>query len=84
MQPEIRYEPALRQHVGHTAASSRRQHPRYISGALPRYRNIVFGAANALICVIEFRQYIILFVHYPPYELVTEGLLRALQILKPH
>jgi hypothetical protein len=28
------------------------------------------------------RQYIILFVQYPLYELVTEGLLRALHILK--
>jgi hypothetical protein len=28
------------------------------------------------------RQYIILCVQYPLYELVTEGLLRALQILK--
>jgi Dolichyl-phosphate-mannose-protein mannosyltransferase len=49
---------------------------------LSRYRNIVFGAAIALICVLELRQYIILFVDYPLYELVTEGLLRALHILK--
>jgi 4-amino-4-deoxy-L-arabinose transferase-like glycosyltransferase len=51
---------------------------------LPRCRSIVFGVAVALICAIELRQYIILFVQFPLYELVTEGLLRALQILKPH
>jgi hypothetical protein len=49
---------------------------------LTRYRTIFFGAAIALICVIEMRQYIILFVQYPLYELVSEGLLRALRILK--
>jgi hypothetical protein len=49
---------------------------------LARSRNIVFGGAIALICAVEFRQYIILFVQYPLYELVTEGLLRALHILK--
>ena len=51
---------------------------------LQRYRRIVFGVAVALICAIELRQYIILFVQFPLYELVPEGLLRALQILKPH
>ena len=50
--------------------------------ALPRYRNVTFGVAIALICVLELRQYIILFVQYPLYELVSEGLLRALHILK--
>jgi 4-amino-4-deoxy-L-arabinose transferase-like glycosyltransferase len=49
---------------------------------LSRYRNIVFGVAIALICVLELRQYIILSVNYPLYELVTENLLRALHILK--
>jgi 4-amino-4-deoxy-L-arabinose transferase-like glycosyltransferase len=47
-----------------------------------RYRNVLFGVAIASICVVEFRQYLILFVHYPLYELVSEGLLRALHILK--
>jgi 4-amino-4-deoxy-L-arabinose transferase-like glycosyltransferase len=51
---------------------------------LQRYRSLVFGVAVALICAIELRQYIILFVQFPLYELVTEGLLRALHILKPH
>ena len=42
-----------------------------------------FGEEEGL-CAIELRQYIILFVQFPLYELVPEGLLRALQILKPH
>jgi len=49
---------------------------------LRRYRNIVLGIGVALICAIEIRQYIILFVNFPLYELVSEGLLRALHILK--
>jgi 4-amino-4-deoxy-L-arabinose transferase-like glycosyltransferase len=49
---------------------------------LQRYRTLILGGAVAVICAVEMRQYIILFVQYPLYELVTEGLLRALQILK--
>ena len=49
---------------------------------LTRYRNLIFGLAIAVICALEFRQYIILFVDFPLYELVSEGLLRALHILK--
>ena len=51
---------------------------------LRRYRSIVLGIAAALICAIELRQYIILAVQFPLYELVPEGLLRALHILKSH
>jgi hypothetical protein len=47
-----------------------------------RYRNVVVVAAVAVLCVFELRQYIILCVQYPLYELVPEGLLRALHILK--
>jgi hypothetical protein len=47
-----------------------------------RYRNVLFAASIVLISALEFRQYLILFVHYPLYELVSEGLLRALHILK--
>jgi hypothetical protein len=36
----------------------------------------------ALLCVIDLRQYYIFFVQHDLYELVTAGLLRALQILK--
>jgi 4-amino-4-deoxy-L-arabinose transferase-like glycosyltransferase len=49
---------------------------------LQRWRNILLGVAVALICVVEMRQYIIFFVQFPLYELVSEGLLRALHILK--
>jgi 4-amino-4-deoxy-L-arabinose transferase-like glycosyltransferase len=47
-----------------------------------RHRHILLGVVVVLICAIELRQYYILAVQYPLYELVSEGLLRALQILK--
>src|SRR5207253_8369561 len=46
---------------------------------LGRRRNIVIGVAITLLCFVEMRQYIILFVQFPLYELVSEGLLRALK-----
>ncbi len=49
---------------------------------LGRYRNIVLGVAVILICAIELRQYCILAVQYPLYELITDHLVRALHILK--
>ena len=56
----------------------------YISSSLGRYRMAVFCGGVGLLCALELRQYVILFVHYPLYELVSEGLLRALKILKVH
>jgi hypothetical protein len=53
-----------------------------LTAPLRRFRNIVLVAAVALICAIELRQYIVLAVQFPLYELVSEGLLRALRILK--
>ena len=50
--------------------------------AMGRYRNALVAAITVLLCAYELRQYLVLFVHYPAYELVTEGLLRALHILK--
>ena len=47
-----------------------------------RYHNILLGVAVAAICAVELRQYIVLAVQFPLYELVSEGLLRALRILK--
>jgi hypothetical protein len=47
-----------------------------------RRSGLVFTLAIALICAVEMRQYLILFVQFPLYELVSEGLLRALHILK--
>jgi 4-amino-4-deoxy-L-arabinose transferase-like glycosyltransferase len=54
----------------------------FFCARLTRYRTLVLGAAVALICAVELRQYFILFVQFPLYELVPEGLLRALHILK--
>jgi len=51
---------------------------------LSRYRSLIFGLAVALIAVFEFRQYVILAVRYPLYELITHDLLQALHILKTH
>jgi 4-amino-4-deoxy-L-arabinose transferase-like glycosyltransferase len=49
---------------------------------LRRYRTMVLAGAVVLVCAVELRQYLILFVQFPLYELVSEGLLRALKILK--
>jgi hypothetical protein len=38
--------------------------------------------AVALLCFVDLRQYHIFFVQHDLYELVTGGLLRAVQILK--
>ena len=47
-----------------------------------RHRHILLGVAVVLICAIELRQYYILAVQYPLYELFTDHLVRALHILK--
>ena len=47
-----------------------------------RQRVVLITAVVAAICALELRQYIILAVDFPLYELVSEGLLRALNILK--
>jgi hypothetical protein len=52
------------------------------AGRIYRYRILIFSSAILLLCASELRQYIILFVRFPLYELVPEGLLRALHILK--
>lgn len=49
---------------------------------LGRYKNIALGAAVTLIAMVELRQYYILAVQYPLYELITRDLLQALHILK--
>ena len=49
---------------------------------LKKWRQLAFIGAVLLICAIEFRQYVVLFVDFPLYELVTEGLFRALHIVK--
>jgi 4-amino-4-deoxy-L-arabinose transferase-like glycosyltransferase len=47
-----------------------------------RYRVVALSAFVLLLCAVELHQCLILFVQYPLYELVSEGLLRALHILK--
>jgi 4-amino-4-deoxy-L-arabinose transferase-like glycosyltransferase len=47
-----------------------------------RRRDLVIVAAVLVLCAIDLRQYYIFFVQHDLYELVTAGLLRALQILK--
>jgi len=53
-----------------------------LAAPIRRYRNMVLGVAVTLICAIELRQYYILAVQYPLYELITHDLMRALHILK--
>jgi 4-amino-4-deoxy-L-arabinose transferase-like glycosyltransferase len=54
----------------------------FFCARLSRYRTLLFGGAVAVLCALELRQYLILFVQFPLYELVPEGLFRALHILK--
>jgi len=50
--------------------------------AKQQYRAVVIAIALALIAAIEFRQYVIMTIQYPLYELATDLLMRALHILK--
>ena len=47
-----------------------------------RRSNVVLAVSVVIVCAIEFRQYIILAVNFPLYELITPHLLRAFGILK--
>jgi 4-amino-4-deoxy-L-arabinose transferase-like glycosyltransferase len=47
-----------------------------------RYRTVIICSAIGLVCLLELRQYIILAVEFPLYELIPQALLRALHILK--
>ena len=49
---------------------------------LRRYQGLALALLVALVCVLELREYYVLFARFGLYELVTEGLLRALHILK--
>lgn len=53
-----------------------------LTRAVPRRRSLLLIAAVAILCAADLRQYYIFFVQHNLYELVTTGLLRALQILK--
>jgi hypothetical protein len=47
-----------------------------------RYRDLAVTVAVAAVAALELRQYLILAVRYPLYELITHDLLQALRILK--
>jgi 4-amino-4-deoxy-L-arabinose transferase-like glycosyltransferase len=47
-----------------------------------KYRTAIITGAVVLLAAFEFRQYIVLTVRYPLYELISHDLLRALKILK--
>lgn len=53
-----------------------------ISASAKRFRPGIAAAAVALIAALELRQYGILAIRFPLYELITEHLVRALHILK--
>jgi 4-amino-4-deoxy-L-arabinose transferase-like glycosyltransferase len=53
-----------------------------LTRSLERRGPLLMAGAVAFLCVIDLRQYYIFFVQHDLYELVTSGLLRALQILK--
>ena len=48
-----------------------------------RWRGPIVATAVVLLAAVEFRQYLILAVQFPLYELITHDLLRAVHILKP-
>lgn len=52
------------------------------AAVLRRYQTAFVTTVVIAVCAFELRQYVLLFVQHPLYELVTEGLLRALHILK--
>ena len=45
-------------------------------------QTLVMALAIVAICAYDLRQYWIFFMNVPLYELVTEGLVRAVKILK--
>lgn len=53
-----------------------------VSRLFGRHGTIALVALTAAVCAQEFRQYVVFFVDHPLYELVTEGLLRAIRMLK--
>jgi 4-amino-4-deoxy-L-arabinose transferase-like glycosyltransferase len=53
-----------------------------ISSFITRWRLISLITMTGLVCAVEFRQYIVLAVNAPLYELVTSALMHALKMLK--
>jgi 4-amino-4-deoxy-L-arabinose transferase-like glycosyltransferase len=54
----------------------------FLAQLFKRHTALLTGLAVAFVALIELRQYYILAVQYPLYELITHDLMRALQILK--
>ncbi|MFN2476445.1 MAG: ArnT family glycosyltransferase [Chthoniobacterales bacterium] len=52
------------------------------SDACGKRSNLVLALMIAVVCAVELRQYVIFFVEHDLYELVTAGLLHAINILK--
>jgi len=52
------------------------------AGRFGRWQNILFGSSVTLLAALDLNQYCVFFVKFGLYELVTEGLLRAVNILK--
>ena len=53
-----------------------------VSRLFGRRAKLALWLLTAFVCVTELRQYLVFFVEHDLYELVTVGLLRAIQILK--
>src|ERR1043166_2871282 len=53
-----------------------------LTARFARWQNVVLGVSVAAICALELNQYYVFFAKFGLYELVTEGLLRAVNILK--
>jgi hypothetical protein len=53
-----------------------------LTARFARWQNLALGVSVAAICALELNQYYVFFVRFGLYELVTEGLLRAVNILK--
>lgn len=54
----------------------------HFSSFLPRHRIPFFAFAIALVCLYDWHMYVRFFIDASLYELVTEGLIRAVNILK--
>jgi len=53
-----------------------------LTSTFGRYKELALGLAVVAICAMELHQYYVFFVNFGLYELVTEGLMRAVRILK--
>jgi 4-amino-4-deoxy-L-arabinose transferase-like glycosyltransferase len=54
----------------------------WLASFAKKFQTAIIVTATVLLAAIEFRQYIVLAVQYPLYELISHDLLQALKILK--